>query len=97
MNRQEHILTIVAEECAEIAQRASKALRFGLDEIEPGEDDDNFERMLAEFADLCGVLELVRPGASIEGMTKALRPKINAKKDRVESFLSYSKERGTLS
>ena len=29
MTREEHLLTIVAEECAEVAQRATKALRFG--------------------------------------------------------------------
>jgi len=30
---QEHLLIILAEECSEVAQRASKALRFGLREI----------------------------------------------------------------
>jgi len=29
------VLTILMEECAEVIQRASKALRFGLDEVQP--------------------------------------------------------------
>ncbi len=35
MNRRDHLLDILAEECAEVAIRVSKALRFGLDEV-PG-------------------------------------------------------------
>jgi hypothetical protein len=37
MTRQEMLLTIVAEECNETPQRVSKAIRFGLDEIEAGQ------------------------------------------------------------
>jgi hypothetical protein len=96
VNRQEHLLVIVGEESVEIAQRASKALRFGLDEIQPNQEQDNFERMMAEFADLCGALELLRQGSTIDGMVMALRQKIDAKKDKVEKFLLYSQEQGTL-
>jgi len=30
MNRMEHLLAVLAEECAEVAQRCSKAQRFGM-------------------------------------------------------------------
>ena len=96
MNRQEHLLTIIAEECAEVAQRASKASRFGLDEIQPGQEYDNRERILYEFIDLCGALELLNEGCIIEGMIADQRPRINAKKAKIEKFLAYSQECGTL-
>lgn len=97
MNRQEHLLSIVAEECAEVAQRASKAGRFGIDEIQSGQELDNRERILYEFADLCGALELLNGGCVIEQVVAGLRPQINAKKDKIEKFLAYSAQRGTLS
>ena len=35
MNKQEYLLTCLSEECAEIQQAVSKALRFGLDNYNP--------------------------------------------------------------
>ena len=35
MNREEHLLTILSEECAEVIKDVSKALRFGLDDYPP--------------------------------------------------------------
>jgi hypothetical protein len=52
MNASEYLLTCLAEECAEIGEqaariaiRASKALRFGPDEIGPDQLRTNFERL----------------------------------------------------
>ena len=96
MNRQEHLLSIVAEECVEVAQRVSKALRFGIEEVQPGQDLTNRERILYEFADLCGAMELAGDGAKIEDIIVHLRPLIDAKKEKVEKFLRYSEQVGTL-
>lgn len=46
------LLTILIEECAEVAQRATKLLRFGAGEIQPGHLLNNVERMSAEIGDL---------------------------------------------
>lgn len=72
MNRTEYLLTVVAEECAEVAQRAAKAARFGLDQIQvdPHENPDgltNRERIVGEYNDLIGTLQMLgldvqRPG-----------------------------------
>ena len=96
MNRLEHLLTIGGEECNEIGQRFSKAARFGMLEIQPGQSLTNRERILGEFADLCGALELMTPGATIDGLVAVLRPQIDAKKAKVEKFLLYSEKCGTL-
>jgi hypothetical protein len=101
MNRQEHLFTIVGEEGGEVAQRASKVVRFGLTEVqpgqEPGKEKDNRARLLGEVADLCGAIELALPGTSMDELVAALRPDIDAKKVKIEKFLEYSKEVGTLS
>jgi hypothetical protein len=95
MNRQEHLLSIVAEECTEVGQRASKALRFGMTEVQEGQVYDNSERILHEVADLAGALELAY-GFKIDDMLAELRPRINDKKAKVEKFLEYSRKIGTL-
>lgn len=94
MTRDEHLYTIGAEECAEIAQRLSKANRFGGDEVQPGQELTNRQRILQETADLLGVLEML--GFSIVPQHHPLRPWMEAKKMKVEQYMRYSAECGTL-
>lgn len=42
----------VMEECTEVAQRASKQMQFGGDQVEPGQPFTNAERLRAEVLDL---------------------------------------------
>lgn len=98
MNRLEHLLTIAGEECSETQQRCSKALRFTMEEIHPDKIENpyqatNAERILLEFNDLCGALELLYD-CRIEELLDRL--KIIDKKNKIEKFLEYSRERGTL-
>lgn len=51
------LLTILIEECSEVQQRATKALRFGVGEVQPGQPFTNAERLGAEVGDLLTVLE----------------------------------------
>lgn len=51
------LLTILAEECCEVGQRVSKALRFGLMEIQPGQPLSNAERISEELGDLLATAE----------------------------------------
>lgn len=52
------LLTILIEECMEVAQRATKMLRFGVNEVQPGQDLDNAERLSVEVGDLLAVIRL---------------------------------------
>jgi hypothetical protein len=54
------LLIILMEECAEVQQRASKALRFGLDEIQVGQAHDNVQRLSVEVGDLVAVITLCK-------------------------------------
>lgn len=56
------ILTILVEECAEVQQRATKAMRFGVGETQPGQPFSNAQRLAAEIGDL---LEMVDRAISI--------------------------------
>ena len=96
MNRKEYLTVKVSEESHEVGQRACKAACFGMDEIQPGQNLDNRERLWGEFADLVGILEMLFPEIDIIEIVKALRPQIDAKKIKVEKFMRYSEECGTL-
>ncbi|MBL4839367.1 MAG: hypothetical protein JKY47_00885 [Thalassospira sp.] len=62
-NYQRELLVILMEECCEVAQRASKALRFGLDETQPGQPFDNAQRLAHEIGDFkCMVSKLLEAG-----------------------------------
>ncbi len=90
MTRTEHLLTIVAEECAEIAQSATKAMRFGLSEVKPGQDRTNAQRLSDEYADLCAVMIMLRREfPELPGVDKE---QLEAKRVKVETFLDYSRD-----
>lgn len=94
MTRIEHLLWLLAEECAEVAQRASKAARFGLGEVQPGQDLTNARRIVQELDDLLATVVMLEDEGCLPssgGEEASL-----AKRAKVEEFLRYSAECGTL-
>lgn len=49
---QNELLTITIEECAEVAQRVTKLMRFGAAEVQPGQVFTNVQRMSREMGQL---------------------------------------------
>lgn len=96
MNTQEHLLTIVMEECAELAQRCSKALRFGVDEKQPEQRYTNAERIKEEYADLIGAMHLLSETMTGFPLDSTDVPAIIAKKRKIRKFMKYARECGTL-
>lgn len=92
MNRLEHLLFIVAEECAEVTQCASKCARFGVDGWELGQPT-NQQRLWKELNDLFAVVDMLGTECGVGGFDVAA---MQAKKEKVEKFLLYSAEIGTL-
>lgn len=93
MNRQEHLLVILMEECGEVIQDAAKSLRFGLDE---GRDIDctNGQRLRKEFNQLLAVADMLEE----EGVDLSYDYNIQEqKRDKVEEYLEYSRDCGTYS
>lgn len=97
MNRKEHLLTILAEECNEVAQRTSKALRFSLEEIQPGQNMTNADRILQELYDLLAMVEMCQDEGHIPRWgTDRVVFQMTAKKHKVENHLTISKDNGAL-
>lgn len=99
MNREEHLLSIVAEECAEVAHSVSKAMRFGMVEVEPGQTETNASRIQSEYCDLMAAMQML--GECDKEIYKGwdttrLEKHLKDKKAKVEKFLKYSAMRGTL-
>jgi len=86
MNRKEHLLTILGEECSEVHKETCKILRFGL-------TAEKRDRLQAEYNEILAMLDML----ANEGIVVYKMPHIiAAKKEKVEKFLLESKELGTL-
>ncbi len=93
MNRLEHLLTILTEECAELQQATAKALRFGLQDGCPGTDRTNEADMRVELNQLYAVADMLREeGLKLDPDYKVTRDK----KAKVEHYLEYARKQGTL-
>lgn len=95
MNRREHLLSCLAEECCEVGQRVSKALRFGLDEVQTGQELNNAERIRAEYIDLLAVMRMLVDDGYIEPVTDADLPAMEDKRAKVEKYIEYARQQGT--
>jgi NTP pyrophosphatase (non-canonical NTP hydrolase) len=101
MTESEHLLTILMEECAEVAQRASKALRFGLTEVQTGQSLTNAERINEELLDLYVISSMLVADGDLESLmdievTPEVAARIQAKREKVHRYLRYSEQCGTL-
>ena len=95
MNRTEHLITCLIEECAEIQKAAAKALRFGLDDHHPDEPNfTNADSIAHEYIDLLAIIEMLGDENIIPQLKTPLLTQ--PKKDKVIKFMEYAKERGTI-
>ena len=97
MNRAEHMMTTAAEEAMEVGHRITKAMRFGVHEVQPGQDLTNAERVLEEFYDLFAMLLLMSTEGvmPLDGMIPDAS-RLMRKREKFERFLAISAEQGTL-
>lgn len=89
----DHLLLCLSEECAEVAQRVSKALRFTLDEIQPGQEKTNAERIAEEMDDLFAVYEMLNEKGILR---HSITERRELKMIKLEKFMAYSQEMGVL-
>ena len=83
MNKKQHLLITLMEECAEVQHAVAKVLRFG----------DSMERVNDELNDLAGIVALLKA----EGITEEIDPeKIYAKIKKVRQYMQYAIDRGAV-
>jgi len=59
MDKEQEIMLIAQEECAEVVQAISKCFRFGLDNIKPGKPKTNREHLEEELGDLIAMMNIM--------------------------------------
>lgn len=84
MTKNEEILTILGEECAEVIVEISKCKRFGLAE--------NKERLLKELADLQCMIDLTKKYVYADYPEDSFNMKILQKYDKLRLFSDIFKE-----
>ena len=94
MDAKQHLLSKIAEECNEIAQRCQKAMIFGLNDHHPKKEMNNEQEICKELDHLWANIELL---AEIGFDYTMSRARIEAKKHVILAFMEYSVERGCTS
>lgn len=94
MNANEHLLQCLSEECSEVAHRVSKALRFGLGDIQSGQELNNAQRIRQELNDLQAVIELLDDSGVIS--KTPCTDAITAKKLKVAKYMEHARSNGAI-
>lgn len=95
----EHDLHLVklAEECAEVIQRVSKQLRFGRDEVQPGQQQANHERLRDELLDVLVAIRQLERSGQIEPITvHQVSVHEVRKQPQIAAMLKLSKAQGRV-
>jgi hypothetical protein len=95
MTIRQFLLTKLAEECAEVAQRAIKQQQFGGHEVQEGQELTNRERLLNEYNDLVAMVEFLREFGEIPE-SENLALVIEQKRFKVNKYLKLSQELGQV-
>lgn len=97
MTRNENLLVTLMEECAEVQQSVSKALRFGLDNLSPVEQMRNKDLIMHEFYQLVAVVDMLVGDETLPqyDSSKVLRIKAS-KQEKVLNYQKFSKDAGLI-
>ena len=93
MTKKEYLLLCLMEECNEVAQAASKCLRFGFDDKHPEKEETNLEGLKGEMNDLRAIVGmLLEEGVDINYSARL----ISKKYSKTEHYMGYSQKAGIL-
>lgn len=93
MSLADYLLSHLAQECAEVIVRATKAQHFGLLEVQPEQPLNNQERLLQEVVDLKAMIEVCeRHGLLPEVPHQEYFERVQAKMEKAADFRVYSRQ-----
>lgn len=93
MNRADYLLVVAAEEAAEVAQAATKCLRFGPVQPYPEKGFTNATHLLLEFTQLWAVIQMLHDeGVLPHLILEQHRKLIDDKKASVEKYFKEHQE-----
>lgn len=99
MNREQWLLVSLSEECNELSKRVCKALRFGINEIQQGQNLNNRERIVSEFLDVLAVVSMLNVTDDLRKHDLYFDLDSSDITDRVlqrEKWIKYAKSRGEI-
>lgn len=94
LNERQYLLICLNEECAEVQHRISKALRFGFEEIEPGQNLTNSQRISGELTDLLTVASMLKDAGF--PLTPFDQEAKDLKTAKVKKYMKHSQNVETL-
>lgn len=97
VSRSAYFLVLLIEECAEVIQRACKAIRFGLEEKESGQGLKNYERLNYELKDLETVEALIYEQNVLNyDRSRTAEHLTILKREKIRKYMDYSIQCGTI-
>lgn len=97
MTHNDNLLVTLMEECSEIQQATSKALRFGLDGISPTEQKSNKDLILQEYYELTAIMDMLIDDEVLPRYSSAKVTDIKTnKKEKVWNYQILSKNIGRI-
>jgi hypothetical protein len=97
MTKREYLLICLMEEAAEVAQAASKCIRFGDDGTWPGYDGSCIVRLARELIDFMVVSEMASSTiAPLDLPDPELMARVKAKHEKLEAMMQRARELGIL-
>ena len=97
MTYRQYLLLKLAEECAEVAQRALKQMQFGRDEIQHDQELTNGQRLSQELIDLEAVkILLVHTQEIPDQRFQEYQNAVEKKHTKMKKYFDYSQSLGMV-
>lgn len=96
MDMRQYLLLKLGEECAEVAQRASKQSQFGGSEVQKNQDKTNKERLCDEICDLLCIVEMLRRINEVDRSAVPGPVEYQNKVDKIKRYYEYSLKLGLV-
>lgn len=96
LTRQQWLLVKLCEECQEVSQRVTKALTFGIAEVQEGQELNNSDRISEELADLILIYKMLINEGVLAEVPYDYNVKLNKRESKVERWFRYAQQEGIV-